>query len=408
MDQTKYLSFNGKSEYIVSGGQVEEYGIGSLLFAFLDADWAKLTDEARDLKRKCYIESIDRETHFNVHDDNRSYMIAAAYYKNLVKYLSGLHPFLGQLVDEALYGAVYSALPGKYDLVHEVAFDLYRNYPNTPESKERMEIFMESNEDEFISPVKDGSLVEVTNAFTVHLVELMENMLAYKADLLDMLMFSLDKGGEFADMKPSQRFYLMQASGFEALARTERFIAKNNLLGAEQRILREGEFKYPKEKITPEFIAELKRCTLSAHTFYTSEDVRALVFAEFKHMCMNELAVRKCEYCDRYFLPFSSASLYCDRVVENSEGKTCKEVAPTEKYFNKRNADAARKLYSRLRNTYHMRCERAPKHYPHEDYYAWMDNAKELLKEVDGGNLSVEEFERRISIGRTPSDKSNG
>ncbi|HPK17175.1 MAG TPA: hypothetical protein PKW41_14365, partial [Clostridia bacterium] len=59
-------------------------------------------------------------------------------------------------------------------------------------------------------------------------------------------------------------------------------------------------------------------------------------------------------------------------------------------------------------NTYHMRCERAPKHYPHEDYYAWMDNAKELLKEVDGGNLSVEEFERRISIGRTPSDKSNG
>ena len=86
MDQTKYLSFNGKSEYIVSGGQVEEYGIGSLLFAFLDADWAKLTDEARDLKRKCYIESIDRETHFNVHDDNRSYMIAAAYYKNIVKY----------------------------------------------------------------------------------------------------------------------------------------------------------------------------------------------------------------------------------------------------------------------------------------------------------------------------------
>lgn len=398
MDQTKYLSFNGKSEYIVSGGRVEEYGIGSLLFAFLDADWAMLADEARDLKRKCYIENVDRETYFNVHDEGCSYMIAAAYYKSLVKYLSGLHPFLGQLVDEALSGAVYSALPEKYDLVHDIAFDLFRNYPNTPESVERMELFIGSSRDAFNLPVKDWSLVEVTNALTVRFIELMENMAAFKADMLDMLAFSLDKGGEYADMKPSQRFYLMQASGFAPLVRTEKLIGQNKMLGVEQRILRDGEFKYPEEEITPELIAELKRSTLSAYTFYTSDDVRALVFAEFKHMCLNELGVCKCEYCGRYFLPFSSVSLYCDRVVENSEGKTCKEVAPTEKYFNKRNADAARKLYSRLRNTYHMRCERAPKHYPHEEYYAWMDNAKGLLKEVDAGNLSVEEFEQRVSF----------
>ncbi|OQB25793.1 MAG: hypothetical protein BWY11_00170 [Firmicutes bacterium ADurb.Bin182] len=401
MDQTKYLSFSGKNEYIVSGGQVEEYGIGSLLFAFLDVDWMKLHDEANDLNRKCYIENIDRETYFNVHDESRSYMIAATYYKLLMKNLNALHPFLGQIIDEKLCDAVYSVLPENYDLVHDVTFDLFRNYPSTPESVERMELFAESSGDAFSSPVKDWSLVEATNAFSVHLIELMENMLAFKADMLEMMAFSLDKDSEFADMKPPQRFYLMQVSCFEALVRTERLIVKNKLLGAEQRILREGEFKYPEEKITPEFIAELKRCTFFAHMFYTSEDVRALVFAEFRHMCMNELAVRKCEYCGRYFLPFSSASLYCDRVVENSEGKTCKEVAPTEKYFNKRNADAARKLYSRLRNTYHMRCERAPQVYPHEEYYAWMDNAKGLLKEVDAGSLSVEEFEQRVVLERT-------
>ncbi len=129
--------------------------------------------------------------------------------------------------------------------------------------------------------------------------------------------------------------------------------------------------------------------------------MRTLVFAEFKYMCMIGLAVRKCEYCGCYFLPFSSASLYCDRGVENAEGKTCKEVAPTEKYFNKRNADAARKFYSRLRNTYHMRCERARKQYPHKDYYAWMDSAKGLLKEEGAGNVSVEEFERKIFLKST-------
>jgi hypothetical protein len=68
----------------------------------------------------------------------------------------------------------------------------------------------------------------------------------------------------------------------------------------------------------------------------------------FKKLCH-----KKCGYCDRYFLPYSVVSLYCDRLVDGKD-KTCKEIAATEKYNQKVNSDAAKSFI--LSATTPIRC----------------------------------------------------
>lgn len=128
-------------------------------------------------------------------------------------------------------------------------------------------------------------------------------------------------------------------------------------------------------------------------------DIRALVFLEFEYMCTNDLTIRKCEHCGRYFLPYSRVSLFCERPVEGTE-KTCKDIGAMEKYNRKVAADEARNLFRRLNNAYHMRTKRAPAVYTQAAYEAWRDDTRELLKQVEEGTMLAREFEELARIDK--------
>ena len=131
--------------------------------------------------------------------------------------------------------------------------------------------------------------------------------------------------------------------------------------------------------IDEELLAELERTEVSSHTFYTAEDIRALVMLEFDYLCSHHFTVRKCAHCGNYFLPVSQRSIYCSRILDDS-GKACKDIAAAVKYREIVNRDEAKKYYQRLNNAYQMRCRRTPALFPQEDHWQWQDNAKELLK----------------------------
>ena len=114
MEHKKYLSFRGKNEYTLIRERTEKYGLGKLMFAFMDVDWQKRRDELADLKERCYVENIDQEALLNMQDDSKNYIVLGAYYKALYDELNTLHPFLGQTVDEMLEAAVDEAMNAKY------------------------------------------------------------------------------------------------------------------------------------------------------------------------------------------------------------------------------------------------------------------------------------------------------
>jgi hypothetical protein len=185
---------------------------------------------------------------------------------------------------------------------------------------------------------------------------------------------------------------------FHEFAPFERCKGLYSTISIERRILESDELDYETGcEITPELISKISDYSLDAYTFYHSQDIRALIFLEFEYMCTNGYTIRKCENCDRYFLPYSSIALYCERPIDFS-GKTCKDIAATAKYNEKISSDAAKNLYRKLNNAYNMRCSRCPGVYKRKDFDLWRDNAKQCLEDVENCKMTFEEFADTIKI----------
>ena len=312
MEHKKYLSFRGKNEYTLIRERTEKYGLGKLMFAFMDVEWQKRRDELADLKERCYVENIDQEALLNMQDDSKNYIVLGAYYKALYDELNTLHPFLGQTVDEMLEAAVDEAMNAKYarQMAVDIMLDLFRNYLENKRTTDRLAIFQEEQ-------TRDYSLVEATNELFTRLCTLTEQMAAFKENLLLICGYALDREAENASCKPIERYYDMQTEEYEPLLRVQKAAG---LPFMEQRIIWEDDLETEKED-----------GGLIAHGFYTANDIRTLIFAEFQYMSANNHVISKCQYCKRYFRPHSKASIYCDRLADETSGKACKEFASTDK-----------------------------------------------------------------------------
>lgn len=388
MEHRKYLSFHGKNEYTLIRERTKQYGLGKLMFAFMDVDWQERRNELERFKERCYVESIDAEALLNTQDDSKNYIVLGAYYKLLYDELKALHPFLGQTVDEMLEAAVDEAMNAKYahQMAADIMLDLLRNGLENEQTANRLAMF---ERDE----IKDYSLVEATNEFFMRLCALTEQMAAFKADLLLLCAYALDRELKNASDQPIERYYDMQTEQYEPLLRVQK-AAKLPFM--EQRIISEDDLD-----------AEKEDSGLIAHGFYTANDIRTLIFAEFQYMCANNHVISKCQYCHRYFRPHSKASIYCDRLADEASGKACKEFASADKYLREVSANEAKVLYGKYRNNYQMRVRRSPEDFLYSDYVTWMDRSKALLKDVKDGRISLEDFDREIALPSTKEQRDN-
>lgn len=377
MKHNKYLNFQEKTEYTLIQEKLREYSLGSLLFAFLDADWSRWEREAADLKERCHIPNIDDSAYLDTNDSGKNYMIAANYFHKLFHELGTLHPFFPQVIWEMLEDTVSKKFPDQYELVITIMLELFMYSIQDETVSARMQVFEEMQ-------TKDVTLVEATNEFLSDFLYFCGEMEQYKQNLLACCAFALDRETK---QNPIERYYAMQKEGFTPLLQMQKAAP---LPLVEQRILQKGTLSDTEEN-----------STLVAHAFYTAMDIRTLIFAEFQYMCANNYSIAKCQHCGQYFLPHSKASIYCDRLADESSGKTCKEAASAIKYLRSVSTDQAKQLYNQYRNNYQMRVRRDPETFPYSDYAAWMDSAHTLLKEVKKGTLSIEEFDKRIALPKT-------
>lgn len=96
--------------------------------------------------------------------------------------------------------------------------------------------------------------------------------------------------------------------------------------------------------------------------------------------------VCECELCNRYFIPKTKKkTLYCDRVFK--DGKTCKQIGPTQKYKTLAVNDIVLKTFEKEKNKMYKRMERTnafgktPKSISYDEYVDWLNmsvNAKNL------------------------------
>ena len=134
------------------------------------------------------------------------------------------------------------------------------------------------------------------------------------------------------------------------------------------------------------------------------DDLHHLLFSLY--FTQKKQRIVRCECCWGYFIPPTTRpSLYCDRVIE---GKSCKQVGPGLRHAEELSRNSALRTYDALRSRMKSRRERytnsAPDgrgkliHFDFQDYTVWDENALAARKAYLAGDISAEEFLRRIDL----------
>ena len=211
-------------------------------------------------------------------------------------------------------------------------------------------------------------------------------------------------GGEYAELSILQRYCLLrqQSRDYAVLAQT-----MYPTLKTEFRIAENGRFKefWPSNPVTSEDTEKLRREKLTAHTYQSTDHLEALALWEFDYLAANNLALRRCNYCDRYFIPYSVTSCYCDRPIEDRPAKTCKDIGAASKHQQDVNQDAAKALYKKVNNRVQTWAGRHEAQYPNArrtNYKRWQFEVKDLLEKVETGEIDYDAFAG--TIDRSPKE----
>ena len=367
-----FIEFEGKEERFLSKNDVKIYPLGSLIFSFLDIDWYMIEQKAQNVAR-------------NMETDENPHFLICSFYQETLSMLEAHHPMLTQMLSNYLEAAIDEIYGDTLPVASDFTRRFIEHYPTEPMSPELYYNIFISEFNQFpLEPV-----IEVAKQFVEEFIMLSQTLYCFHETMQKLVYSVLDRNGEGRKMPPANRLYLAQETSFTPYIEAKELY---RLIGFERRL---RPFIPETKKLDSYSKESIESEKIEAYSFYTSNDVRAVIFMELEYMCINNYAIQKCENCGGYFLPFSSVSLYCDRPTDGI-GKTCKEIAPTMKFKNAVRDDAAKSLFDRVNNKYRMRTKRNPAYYPKADYEIWKERAENLLSKARAGDLQLEEFERLI------------
>lgn len=121
-----------------------------------------------------------------------------------------------------------------------------------------------------------------------------------------------------------------------------------------------------------------------------TEDPEA--FSEFLlyRYLQEDLHLRRCKYCERWFATHGHTKLeYCDRLIENST-KTCREMGSLRLYEQRKMEDPAMREYKRSYKTHNARIRYGIM--TREEFTAWSVEARARRDLCTAGKLPLEEF----------------
>ena len=120
------------------------------------------------------------------------------------------------------------------------------------------------------------------------------------------------------------------------------------------------------------------------------ESICDLISYHLQECVRNELRLRVCRNCGRYFhMSGRNTAMYCNRAIDE-KGHTCRGIAPIRSWAEKSKKDAT---FCEYRREYKRRFAwiKAGRIQP-DDFYAWSRLAKEKKSECNAGAISYEDF----------------
>ena len=129
---------------------------------------------------------------------------------------------------------------------------------------------------------------------------------------------------------------------------------------------------------------------------YNAYDAQSVALLELFKMIQNNLFVKRCGYCGRYFvLKYNYENKYCDR-IPSGESKNCQTLGAMKDYQQEIKNNPARLAHKRA---YKKINDYKNKGIVSEAVYSeWIDAAKGKLTDCLSGKLSIIDFEQWLSI----------
>ena len=152
-----------------------------------------------------------------------------------------------------------------------------------------------------------------------------------------------------------------------------------------------------------EFLEEEERRDFEAIITEVLETEDARAFSEFLicRYLQENIHLRKCKYCGRYFNTHCRSKLeYCDRLIENSS-KTCREMGSLRLYEKRKMEDPAVREYKRAYKTHNARIRYGLM--TREEFTQWSVEARAKRDLCSAGELPLEEFVDWLNSDRPPA-----
>jgi len=132
---------------------------------------------------------------------------------------------------------------------------------------------------------------------------------------------------------------------------------------------------------------------------YEITDISQLLFLEIlqiaknKQQLGNKLTIKKCQYCNMYFIAPRSNALYCNRIV-SGEDKPCSKIGAKRLHDTRINSSEAEKLYRTAYNRHYAYIRNAVSAEAMDrnerKFKDWQVEAKENIQEYDNGTIDFE------------------
>lgn len=363
------MSLENQREYVYQNDfTVMKNALGVWLTVFLDVDWDGLIKKTESLREDH--EGTLSEFRWMQEKQRKQWELeyskrVAAWYHSLKETLSTRHPLLKLLVEQQIRNRlVCVSQPEKRTELRMEVLDGTRAHSEQAE----------------LSPMDLRPWLLEADRIFFTLQTCQEQLLP----LIDQVMGGdPEKGGGIL-----QRYHQLQQKDLSfqcMMEQSYRLLSPKFRITSVHRIYRSD---LPKDT-TPRIDQ------LEGHTYMVTDALDALTLWEFEMICANEILLRRCAYCNRYFRPYSVVSCYCDRPVEGKGGKTCKEIGAMSRHQKKVNQDEAKKLYRKVCNRTQMAAQRRKEQYPDilRRYKQVQLRGKELLEQVEAGAMTFSEFQ---------------
>lgn len=97
------------------------------------------------------------------------------------------------------------------------------------------------------------------------------------------------------------------------------------------------------------------RFPISPNTSYKFRNIRKALELEFTKMLEQDIRLRKCKRCGKYFIMKGNYSTnYCDRIAED-ETRNCQDIMALENYKKKMADNSAIRIYNKYYKRYSAR-----------------------------------------------------